>query len=86
MSTSKRFKIAAAVMLLVLVPAVLLAVKLPKGHMSEKDSNRILDKTVTIRMDPDLSQLTDAERNLIQERYEYLKAWARLDEQVGGRF
>ena len=30
-----------------------------------------------------IRQLTDAERNLIQERYEYLKLWARLEEQVG---
>jgi len=33
-----------------------------------------------------IRQLTDAERNLIQERYEYLKLWARLEEQVGNDF
>jgi outer membrane protein len=31
-------------------------------------------------------QLTDAERALIDERFEYLKAWARLDAHVGGFF
>lgn len=30
-----------------------------------------------------IAQLTEAERSLITERYEYLKAWARLEEQVG---
>ncbi|MEJ2720169.1 MAG: NUDIX hydrolase [bacterium] len=63
--TKRRFRIAVAAALLALVPAVLLAVKLPTGYMSEKDSNRILEKTVTIRMDPDLSQLSTAEREAI---------------------
>jgi outer membrane protein TolC len=31
-------------------------------------------------------QLTEAERALIQERYEYLKSWASLEAQVGGEF
>lgn len=31
-------------------------------------------------------QLTDAESALIDERYEFLKAWARLEAQVGGLF
>jgi len=30
-----------------------------------------------------ISQLTTAEQSVIQERYEYLKAWANLEEQVG---
>ncbi len=43
--------------------SIVLATKLPKGYLDEKRSGEILDKTVTIRLDPDLSQLTPGERD-----------------------
>lgn len=42
------------------------AVKLPPGYWSEDESQKILDKTLTIHLAPDLSQLTDAERETAQ--------------------
>jgi hypothetical protein len=42
--------------------ALALAGTLPKGYLDEKQSTEILEKTVTVRLDPDLSQLTPGER------------------------
>ncbi|MDH3215955.1 MAG: NUDIX hydrolase [Candidatus Krumholzibacteria bacterium] len=42
------------------------AVKLPKGYWPEKKSQRILDKTVTIRLEPDLSNLKDDELAVVR--------------------
>jgi hypothetical protein len=41
------------------------ASKLPQGYLDEKRSSEILSKTVTIRLDPDLSQLTPGEREAV---------------------
>jgi len=35
--------------------------KLPEGYLSQKESDKVLAKTLTIRLDPDLSQLSEAE-------------------------
>ena len=45
--------------------AVALATKLPPGYLDEKRSSEILAKTVTIRLDPDLSQLTPGEKEAV---------------------
>jgi hypothetical protein len=42
--------------------ACVFAATLPEGYLGEKRSREILDKTVTIRLDPDLSQLSPGER------------------------
>jgi len=42
------------------------SVKLPEGYLGEEDSQRILDKTLTIRLDPDLSHLSDSELEVVQ--------------------
>jgi hypothetical protein len=42
------------------------AIKLPAGYLSEKQSQEILDKTMTIRLDPDLSHLDEAELEVIE--------------------
>lgn len=47
------------------LPGVVLAGGLPDGYMSQKQSQRILDKTLHIRLDPDLSGLSDAEREAV---------------------
>ncbi|MBP2681423.1 MAG: hydrolase, partial [Candidatus Krumholzibacteriota bacterium] len=44
---------------------VSLADRLPSGYLDEKRSSEILAKTVTIRLDPDLSQLTPGERDAV---------------------
>jgi hypothetical protein len=41
------------------------AVKLPGRYWGEKQSQKILDKTMTIRLDPDLSHLSKAERQTV---------------------
>ena len=51
---------------LFLVPALVHAVKLPKGYFSETKSKKILDKTMTIRLDPDLSQLSAEEKEAVR--------------------
>lgn len=38
---------------------------LPAGYLSEKESSRILDKTIEVRLAPDLSALNDAERETV---------------------
>lgn len=60
--------------------SIALAARLPKGYLEERRAREILDKTVTIRLDPDLSQLTPGEReamaalleagDVVQELYE----------------
>jgi hypothetical protein len=42
------------------------AAELPKGYLDEAHSKPILDKTVTIRLDPDLSQLSAGERRAVE--------------------
>jgi hypothetical protein len=42
------------------------SVKLPEGYWSEEESQKILDKTLTIRLDPDLSHLSDTEREVVR--------------------
>jgi hypothetical protein len=42
--------------------ALAVAAALPSGYLDEKRSSEILAKTVTIRLDPDLSQLTPGEK------------------------
>lgn len=39
--------------------------KLPDGFMSEKKSQQLVDKTMTVRLESDLSHLSDAERETI---------------------
>jgi len=39
---------------------------LPKGYWSEEESQKILDKTMTIRLDPDLSHLNEAEQETVR--------------------
>ncbi|UCG52162.1 MAG: NUDIX hydrolase [Candidatus Latescibacterota bacterium] len=51
--------------LMLLNPAGLVAVELPQGYMSEKESRQILAKTLTLRLDPDLSPLSEAERKAV---------------------
>ncbi len=46
--------------------ALVLAAALPKGYLDETRSKPILDKTVTIRLDPDLSQLSPGEREAVE--------------------
>ncbi len=45
--------------------AVALSGTLPKGYLDEKASGAILEKTVTVRLDPDLSQLSQGERGAV---------------------
>ncbi len=40
--------------------------KLPKGYAGEKATQRMLDKTLRLRLSPDLSHLNDAERRTIE--------------------
>jgi len=40
------------------------AAELPDGYMSEKDSQEILDKLLVVNLDPDISGLTEAEREV----------------------
>ena len=40
--------------------------KLPVGYWGEEESQKILDKTLTIRLDPDLSHLKRSEREVVQ--------------------
>ncbi len=42
------------------------SVKLPEGYWSEEESQEILGKTLTIRLDPDLSHLGDTEREVVR--------------------
>jgi hypothetical protein len=51
---------------LVCAAALAAAAALPRGYLSEKRSKPILDKTVTIRLDPDLSQLSAGEREAVR--------------------
>lgn len=51
-----------AIACIVVAGSVVLAAKLPKGYLDEKRTREILDKTVTIRLDPDLSQIKAGER------------------------
>jgi hypothetical protein len=70
----------AALACIIAAGSIVLAAKLPKGYFDEKRSRELLDKTVTIRLDADLSQLTAGEREamaflleageIIQEVYE----------------
>ncbi len=45
--------------------AIAFAAALPAGYLGEKRSSEILAKTVTIRLDPDLSQLTPGEKEAV---------------------
>jgi len=57
--------------------------RLPEGYMSQRDSQKILDKTLTVRLAPEMAHLTDAERqtvdillevgSIMQELYETQK-------------
>jgi hypothetical protein len=44
-------------------PAHAHASKLPKGYLGQEHTDRMMEKTLTIRLDPDLSHLTAAERD-----------------------
>jgi hypothetical protein len=53
------------ILTLTLTPYVLSpahAAKLPKGYLGQEETDRMMEKTLTIRIDPDLSHLTDGER------------------------
>ncbi len=63
-----------------LVASIALAVKLPKGYLGEKDSRKILDKAVTVRLDPDLSQLTEGEAGAVKVLLEVGKIMQELYE------
>ena len=39
--------------------------RLPEGYMPEKESQKLVDKTLTVRLAPDLSHLNDAERKTV---------------------
>lgn len=54
--------------------------KLPEGYWSQKRSDEVLAKTLTIRLDPDLSQLSDAERETTRLMVEAGKIVHRLYE------
>src|SRR5688572_18822634 len=47
--------------------AMLLAVQIPAGYWPESKSSEILAKTETIRLAPDLTSLTDAERAALKD-------------------
>jgi len=53
-----------------LAASIALAAKLPKGYLGEKESQKILDKAVTVRLDPDLSQLTPGEAAAVEKLIE----------------
>lgn len=62
---------------LIAAPAV---VESLEGYMSEKDSQAILDKTLHVHLDPDLSGLTAAERGAVDKLIEVGKIFQRLHE------
>jgi hypothetical protein len=71
MSDGQRSRAVSLIVMLTLVlcsctASKVASVKLPEGYLGEEDSQRILDKTLTIRLDPDLSHLSDSEREVVQ--------------------
>src|SRR5215213_1172272 len=50
-----------------MILAMLMAVQLPAGYWPESKSNEILAKTETVRLAPDLSALTAAERAALKD-------------------
>jgi hypothetical protein len=53
---------------------------LPAGYMTRQQSRAILDKTLHIHLDPDLSRLTAAERGVVDRLVEVGKIFQRLHE------
>lgn len=51
--------------LLVVIVGCESGTKLPEGYLSEKESQRLVDKTLTVRLESDLSHLNEAERKTI---------------------
>ena len=49
-----------------LLAAAANSARLPKGYWSEKQSREVLDKTLTIRLAPDLSHLTADEKQVVR--------------------
>ena len=51
---------------------------LPEGYMAEEQSGALLEKTLRIHMDPDISHLSDAEREVVGLLIEVGKIFDRL--------
>jgi len=69
-----------AMVMLVPVPGSAQAVDLPTGYMPERESQEILDKTLTITLDPDLSGLSDNERGAVDKLIEVGLIFERMHE------
>jgi hypothetical protein len=78
---------AVSILLTVLTPAVVpivrdcsLAADLPEGYMNLQESDRILDKTLTITLHPDLSSLSAAEKGAAERLLEAGRIFQKLYE------
>jgi hypothetical protein len=76
----RRVLAATATLLAAVLATAPLAGELPEGYMPESQSERILEKTLHIHLDPDISALSEAERGVVDRLIEVGRIFQRLYE------